>query len=451
MFAATDLRLEREVAVKFLKRRAEPEHAAQRARFVQEGRMLAKLAHPHVVAVYDAGETPEGDGYLVMELLQAGTLETELLRRDAMGVGETLSLIVPLLGALACVHDLGIIHRDLKPANIALVRHVGGKPRAKLLDFGIAQLSGKDLGAGVPVGTPAYMAPEQARAESPGPAADVWAMGAILFRCLSGHLPFEPSSSSGVLLALVHQRAARIENLCPNLPPHIAVVVDRALEPDPTQRYPGTRSFARVLGVACRQDGVHIDANPEPIGLPDFAAWLEQADTETTQPERAPGGIGPLATPQPKSVAQTASDAVAPVAAFESAPPQRTPSLATLWPVGAFILGLIALSSALIGPGPTSGSASPARGTVGRQPALQGEHGPIPQAATVLPPASGSLRAAASQTDLDRRGPQCEKPAVPSKRRVSKSAGSVTAVLPVPSSAGRSEGTPPGLIAEWEW
>jgi serine/threonine-protein kinase len=450
VFAAIDLRLEREVAVKLLKRRSAAEHSAERVQFVQEARMLAKLAHPHVVAVYDAGETAEGDGYLVMELSQAGTLEAELLRRGALDVGEALSLIVPLLGALACVHDLGIIHRDLKPANIALVRHVGGKPRAKLLDFGIAQLSGKDLATGVPAGTPAYMSPEQARAESPGPAADVWAMGAVLFRCLTGRLPFDASASAGAQRNLGEQRAARIQAFCPNLPPHVAIVVERALEPDVTQRYPDTRAFARVLGVACRQDGVRLDANPEPIGLPDFAAWLTQADIETTQPELVPGAIAPLAASPSESVARRATAAVAPVALLESVAPRRSSSQVVLWALAAFFAGLVALWGAIIRPGSPSESASRAEHKAARQVILQGARWLAPEDATELQPASAPLPAAVSKTELQRQGAERQIGAVPVRRRASKSAGSATAVRPMPSEE-HSKGTAPGLIADWEW
>jgi serine/threonine-protein kinase len=293
VFAAQDLRLEREVAVKLLKRRAEPEHTAQRLRFVHEGRMLAKLAHPHVVAVHDAGETPEGDGYLVMELSRAGSLEAELARRVSLGLEETLQLLFPLLGALACAHDRSIVHRDLKPANIALV-HEGGKTRAKLLDFGIAKHADLTVSSGGVVGTPAYMAPEQARAEAIGPGTDVWAVGVVLFRCLSGKLPFEASSSAALLLKLVQERAAPIGSVCPGLPPHVAIAIDRALEPDPRHRYPDMRTFARVLGLACRQDGLPIETRPEPIGLPDFASWLQQADVETTQPQREAEQASPV-------------------------------------------------------------------------------------------------------------------------------------------------------------
>jgi serine/threonine-protein kinase len=293
VFAAHDLRLEREVAVKLLKRRAEPEHTAQRLRFVHEGRMLAKLAHPHVVAVHDAGETPEGDGYLVMELSPAGSLEAELARRVSLGLEETLQLLFPLLGALACAHDRGIVHRDLKPANIALV-HEGGKTRAKLLDFGIAKHADLALSSGGVVGTPAYMAPEQARAEGIGPGTDVWAAGVVLFRCLSGKLPFEASSSAALLLKLVQERAAPIGSVCPGLPPRVAVAIDRALEPDPRHRYPDMRTFARVLGLACRQDGLPIETQPEPIGLPDFASWLQQADVEATHPQREATQVSPV-------------------------------------------------------------------------------------------------------------------------------------------------------------
>lgn len=282
VFAGQDLRLEREVAIKLLKPSTGVAHAASRRRFVAEGRTLARLVHPHIVLAYDAGDTEDGLGYLVMELSDSGNLEAEL--HDApMAVDECVSLLLPLMGALASAHDLGVVHRDIKPTNIAFVREAG-RNRAKLLDFGIARRRDAGASTGTARGTPSYMAPEQARGLDVSASVDVWAVGVLFFRCLSGRLPFEADTSLETLFKLVNERAPHFSQVCPNLGSHLAVALDRALEPDPERRYGDMRSFARALTVACTQDRLRLPREPDPIGLPDFARWVALANVESTGP-----------------------------------------------------------------------------------------------------------------------------------------------------------------------
>jgi serine/threonine-protein kinase len=321
VFAAHDLRLEREVAVKLLKPRPVAEDAQRRRRFVIEGRTLAKLVHPHVVLVHDAGETPQGLAYLVMELSEAGSLEAELFRRGALPANETLQLLLPLVGALACAHDRGIVHRDLKPANIVLVREAM-VTRAKLLDFGIAKPS--DAGTDSASGTPSYMAPEQARGERATPAVDVWALGVVFFQCLSGRLPFDAANSLEGLMKLVHERAPLFADVCPGLGPQLARALDRALERDAERRYPNMRSFAYALAAACVQDGIALPLRPEPLGLPEFESWLAKVDVEGTRPLAAN---------------ERAAIAVAPVRSFVPRTPRSRAAL-FVWAIAGLALGL---------------------------------------------------------------------------------------------------------------
>ncbi len=283
VFAAEDKRLERHVAVKLLKPWLAEEQISRRKRFLHEGRILARLVHPHIVGVHDAGETEAGLGYLVMELSDAGSLEDELFRLGVLSVEECVRVLLPLVGALACAHDRGIVHRDIKPANIVLA-HERSQATAKLLDFGIAKRSDAGGSSDHALGTPSYMAPEQARGEALSPATDVWSLGVVFFRCLSGRMPFDAKSSLDTLLKLVHERAPRFAGACPTLGPHLAIALDRALEPEPSRRYPDMRSFARALASACAQDGLRVARSPEPVGLPNFEQWLERADIEFTKP-----------------------------------------------------------------------------------------------------------------------------------------------------------------------
>jgi serine/threonine-protein kinase len=162
--------------------------------------------------------------------------------------------------------------------------------RAKLLDFGIAKWSDTEASAGHALGTPAYMAPEQATAAPVSPRTDVWAMGVLLFRCLSGKLPFDAADATGMLFKVVHERAPLFGAACPDLGPHLALVLDRALEPRPEARPATMREFARAIALACRQDGIALPNDPDPVGLPAFSTWLAEADIERTQPA-TPTGI----------------------------------------------------------------------------------------------------------------------------------------------------------------
>jgi serine/threonine protein kinase len=163
----------------------------QIARFQREERVLAGLEHPAIARHVDHGVTSDGRHYLAMEWLEGEDLAARL-SRGALGVDESLALAECVADALAVVHGRGVVHRDLKPANLFLPQ--GDLGQVKLLDFGIARLSDATQGltaTGAAIGTPAYMAPEQARGE-PGidARADVYALGCVLFECLTGRPPF---------------------------------------------------------------------------------------------------------------------------------------------------------------------------------------------------------------------------------------------------------------------
>lgn len=131
------------------------------------------------------------------------------------------------------------------------------------------------------------MAPEQARAGRVGPQTDVWAMGVLLYRALSGRLPFDAPTPEAVMCQVVSIRPPPLRSVCPELSEHVALTIDRALEPAPQLRHAEMRSFARALAIAAQRDGLSLPAAPDPIGLPDFAAWLASADVLTTAPAGA--------------------------------------------------------------------------------------------------------------------------------------------------------------------
>ena len=186
VFRARDERLGRAVAVKVLR----PESAANpdfRARFAREARTLARLEHPGIVAVHDFGTTPDGDGYLVMQLVSGGSIADRL----PLPVADALAIAIELCGALAYAHGRGIIHRDIKPENVL----IGDDGRARPRDFGIARLvdptpeDGPLTRPSMVLGTPGYMAPEARAGARPDPRMDVYAVGALLQHMLTGRHP----------------------------------------------------------------------------------------------------------------------------------------------------------------------------------------------------------------------------------------------------------------------
>ncbi len=241
VYAATHTWTGRKVALKLLK----PEHARDRGlvmRFLREARTASTLVHPNVVEILDMGTDPAGDVYLAMELLRGEPLGTLLDRESRLDVERALDLLRPVMQALALAHVRGIVHRDVKPDNIILGDRGDGTPRPILVDFGMAKMTeaawGHATQSGVLVGTPFYMSPEQAEgAPDIGPASDVWSMGVLLYRALSGALPFFGSTPTALLLAIVRGTHDPLRERAPDVPVAVAEIVERALDVDRTRRY----------------------------------------------------------------------------------------------------------------------------------------------------------------------------------------------------------------------
>jgi len=205
-------------------------------RFAREASVLAALDHPGIVRYRTHGVTRAGEPYLAMEWLDGETL-TSRLKRGRLTMDETLSLATQVAAALAVAHARGVVHRDLKPSNLFLVG--GDIAQVKVLDFGIAHLGGaaRMTKTGALLGTPGYMAPEQARSEaSLTPAADIFALGCVLFEALAGRPVFEGPNALAVLAKLVFEEAARLDVDCPDAPPALAALVARMLAKDPGAR-----------------------------------------------------------------------------------------------------------------------------------------------------------------------------------------------------------------------
>ena len=218
----------------------------QITRFHVEAETLARLEHPNIVRVHSAGEH-QGLPYLVMELLDGGTL-AEQIRGGPLPATQCAKLVGDLAQAIAEAHRLRVIHRDLKPANVLMT--AGGLP--KISDFGLAKRlddAGELTHSGDVLGSPAYMAPEQAagRIREIGPATDVYALGAILYACLTGLAPFRGANSFDVLLQVIGQPPVPPRRVADRIPPDLETICLRCLEKEPGQRYAGALDLAEEL------------------------------------------------------------------------------------------------------------------------------------------------------------------------------------------------------------
>lgn len=206
-------------------------------RFLKESRILATFEHPHVVRHVAHGIAATGEPYLAMEYLEGESL-LATLERGPLDLEQSLILCRNVAGALGAAHALRIIHRDIKPSNLFLVQ--GSVGRVKVVDFGIARSGGATGGlthTGSILGTPGYMSPEQARGDKDVSArSDVFALGCVLFECLSGHCPFQAAHPMALLAKLLLEEPARLTDLRPDVPEAVAALCTRMLSKDPSLR-----------------------------------------------------------------------------------------------------------------------------------------------------------------------------------------------------------------------
>jgi serine/threonine protein kinase len=278
VYRAHDPRLDREVAIKVL-----PVDLARQPgfleRFRREARNVARLDHPNILPIYDFGEQ-DGATYVVMPLVEGGTLRDRIVRQGVCSLREAASILYQLAQALQEAHARGLVHRDVKPANVLL----GPGERVLLADFGIAcALADESEPAltqmGMGIGTAEYMSPEQARGEPVDHRADVYALGIVFFQMLTGRVPFTSDDHFSTALMQVHEEPPAPRSLNPTIPPAVEALMLKALEKDPARRFQSAAEFAQGLSQA-----LHT------LGLP--GATGPTAGPHMTAPRTSSGRVG---------------------------------------------------------------------------------------------------------------------------------------------------------------
>jgi serine/threonine protein kinase len=266
IYEAEHLGLDRRVAIKVLHPSLSDDPEAI-ARLRHEAKVVSAIGHPNICEVFDLGRTADGSPYLVMELLMGESLADRIKGSGAMHFGELAPLVKQVLRALDAAHDKGILHRDLKPENVFIEdgRH-GSPPIAKLLDFGISKSMSYDFiesqrltHTGMVMGTPYYMAPEQARGDSGlDQRVDLWAIGVMMYEALAGRRPFVATNYNALLVKILTSRPRPVQKIDPLIPNGAAAIIERALSKLREDRFQTARemidAISRVERIVAAED-----------------------------------------------------------------------------------------------------------------------------------------------------------------------------------------------------
>jgi hypothetical protein len=331
VFRATQINLEREVALKFIKPEAVGEDFERR--FQREAKAIAQLNHPNITQVYDFEQAEDGRFYMVMELLRGQDLAAFLRRYKPLALPDILSIMGGVCAALAYAHQRGIVHRDIKPSNI----FISEDNTVKVLDFGIAKWAsaGNLTESGIAMGTPKYFAPEQARGQQLDQRADVYSLGVMFYELLTSQVPYSGDHITAIVMQHLEAPIPDPRELRPNLPPLVTAIILRALAKNPDERYPNVKAlWADVLSL---QASLEEDS---PLRLAaaeqDWAALSASIEGQAT-PMPAPSTALVAPTPAPATQARPTLTQVL-LADMQDLSPRRR--LALLAAILALALGL---------------------------------------------------------------------------------------------------------------
>lgn len=434
VWRAQNLVLELPVAIKLV--HPESLHGLVPERLFREARAAATLGHPSIVRVFDIGRTSEGLPYLVMELLRGESLASWVVRAGRLAPVQALRLLLPIADGLVAAHAEGIIHRDVKPDNI-FVALQGDLIQPKLLDFGLARRnkSGDQLGrltdAGAVLGTPAYLAPEQASGRGQLDArADVWSFCATLYECLTGLVPFQGTSWDELRRQILEDEPTSLGELGVD-DAELWQLVRRGLAKSPPKRWPTMQDLGRALacwllerGVTADVCGVSLEARwlrSEPLAVSLQAAHPAE---EPVVPSPGPRGTRVLekssARRRPTKARRSRRAATASAVAKSRRPTLTEPSRVRRWLPGATVaLACVAISLLMTTPqrARDGGGGIIAASRAAAAPALAGSNRPIagPKARQAAPPVAPAVTPAAEPPRAPTVTPAASTPPAVSK------------------------------------
>jgi serine/threonine protein kinase len=301
------------VAIKVLppSRAANPQMVA---RFQREARLAMRMKHPNVVRAYQLGEA-KGLHYLVMEYLEGETLDEVLYRRKRLPVNEAVRVVYQALLGLQHIHEQGLVHRDLKPANLMLVPAAPDstlQATVKVLDFGLGRAlfdEAETLGEphltseNVLLGTPDYLAPEQARdPRNIDVRADIYSLGGVLYHCLAGRPPFPDNNILGQMVRHATEKPQPLRELNPSVPDGLQRVLDWMLAKEPSERYPTPGRAAQALQVFLVAGNVSPRSAEDEARMRTYLTWLEKEESAVTTTDARPKPTAVRPSPPPVPV-----------------------------------------------------------------------------------------------------------------------------------------------------
>ena len=260
-------------------------------RFVLEAQSVNQIGHPNIVDVFGFGQLPDGRSFFVMEWLQGESLRDRLQR--PLQFPEAVEILESIAKALQAAHEAGVVHRDLKPDNVYLASIKGEKPQVKLLDFGLAKLTGGNEGqrfertrTGMVMGTPLYLSPEQAKGMKIDAATDVYSLGAMAYEMFAGVVPFKADSAVEIMAMHISHRAIPLLQIAPWVPPDVNALVMSMLEKDSRQRPTTAQVRERLVGVRQTSSAVTIGMPMSPSSQP--PPWTPGAMPAQMTPQHTP-------------------------------------------------------------------------------------------------------------------------------------------------------------------
>ena len=425
VYAGTHPEIGKRVAIKVL-----APHAAQYPdlirRFKEEARAVNKIHHPNIIDIFAFNQLPDGRHYFVMEYLDGESL-TARLQRGSMDLGEMRRLLAQICGALEAAHEAGVVHRDFKPDNIWIARQHLSESRIKLIDFGIAKLNDltntKVTQTGVSMGTPHYMAPEQAMGRPVDRRADIYALGVVLYQIFAGRLPFEGVTTHEIAFKHASETPARPSSHRPIVPTEMEQIILDCLEKVPERRPPSMAVLSRRIEAAfASQNGPQAGAGSATAipHLPDVASSRAPVRTAVFPESGHTPGMVPAPLPSTTTLRGSTGERVGMEGDLKAAGPAATGGHG--WrklAVGILVVALVAI--AVVG-----------FGIRGRRPSEASL--PISEPRPIAAGSSPSPAAAPATTSLERAVPVEPPPAlVHAEAPAAAKAEAAPATPPVPA------------------